>query len=209
MNEELDDTMSEKILKFILFKCPESARKCCTQRGLLPIDYALLHRSPKFCCLLIGAYPYSDSQEDEAVPTLVRRAVLLISQEVNDRVALVVLELLLYKYSCPPVREYSEAMRRMRIDAWSLLHLVARIEIPRAAEICRLVIQALPELVLERDANGLQPLHLACLGGNSPVVKCILEMRPDAIRGATRSGAFPIHYAVYALCNFPEALSKW
>ena len=64
MNEELDNTMKEKILTFILFKCPESARKCCTQRGLLPIDYALLHRSPKFCCLLIGAYPYSDSQED-------------------------------------------------------------------------------------------------------------------------------------------------
>ena len=76
---------------------------------------------------------------------------------------------------------------------------------PRAAEICRLVIQALPELVLERDANSLQPLHLACLGGNSPVVKCILEMRPDAIRGTTRSGAFPIHFAVDALRNSPEA----
>jgi len=199
MNKELDDTMSEKILKFILFKCPESARKRCTQRGHLPIEYALLHRSPKFCCLLIEAYPYSDSQEDESVPTLVRRTVriLLFSQEVDDRVALVVLELLLYKYP--------EAMRRMRIVTWSLLHLVTRIEIPRAAEICRLVIQALPELVFEHDENGLQPLHLACLGGNSPVVKCILEMRPNAIRGATRSGAFPIHYAVYALCNFPEA----
>eukprot|EP00984_Skeletonema_dohrnii_P029907 scaffold20876_cov71-Skeletonema_dohrnii-CCMP3373.AAC.1 len=199
-NEELDDTMSKKILKFILDTCPESARKRCTQRGLLPIEYAFVdHRSPKFCCLLIEAYPYSDRQEDEAVPTLVRRTVrsLLMSQEVNDRVALAVLELLLHKYS--------EAMRSMRIGAWSLLHLVARMEIPRAAKICRLVIHALPELVLEHDANGLQPLHLACLGGNSPVVKCILEILPDAIRGVTRSGLFPIHFAVDALCDFPEA----
>jgi ankyrin repeat protein len=120
-----------------------------------------------------------------------------MSQEVDDRVALVVLELLLHKYS--------EAMRSMRIGDWSLLHLAARMESPRAAEICRLVIQALPELVLERDANGLQPLHLACLGGNSPVVKCILEILPDAIRVVTLGGAFPIHYAVDALYNFPEA----
>jgi len=179
--------MSEKILKFILFKCPESARKRCTQRGLLPIEYALVdHRSPKFCCLLIEAYPYSDRQEDEAVQTLD----LLLKPAVDDRVALTVVELLLHKYP--------EAMRRMRIGAGSLLcravYLVAKMEIPRAAEICRLVIQALPELVLERDANGLQPLHLTCGGGNSPVVKYIREMRPNAIRGASRSGAFPIHH---------------
>eukprot|EP00984_Skeletonema_dohrnii_P023531 scaffold12613_cov110-Skeletonema_dohrnii-CCMP3373.AAC.1 len=201
MNEELDNTMSEKILKFILFKCPESARKRCTQWGLLPIDYALFeHRCSKFCCLFIEAYPHPDRHEDEAVPTLVRSTVriLLMSQKVNDRVALVVLELLLYKYP--------EAMRIMRIDARSLLCRAVYTEIPRAAEICRLVIQALPELVLEHDENGLQPLHLACLGGSSPVVKCILEMRPDAIRGTTRSGAFPIHHVVSILLDSsPEA----
>eukprot|EP00985_Skeletonema_marinoi_P004520 scaffold1962_cov88-Skeletonema_marinoi.AAC.1 len=74
-------------------------------------------------------------------------------------------------------------VRDVRMNGWSVLHYAASKHLPRAVQVCRSIIRAFPELVLELDESDYQPLHIACLHGNLPVVKCILDMHPDAIRG--------------------------
>jgi ankyrin repeat protein len=195
-NDELDEAISMGILTLLLEKCPESVQ-CCTHEGILPILLACGFCSPGFCCVLIEAFP-------ESARHVFRGDMLLFlisfSSEVDDSVALAVLKLLLEKRP--------EIVRRVRKEGLSLLHYAATDEIPRALEICRLLIKALPELVLEHDdEDGFLPLHFACAGGSLPVVKYILDMCPDAIRGVSRGiiGAFPIHAAVGALRRYPEA----
>jgi len=127
---------------------------------------------------------------------------ILFSFSVDDSVALAVLELSLDKYP--------EMVRRVRMRDKSPLHWAAGDKIQRVTVICRLLIQASPELVFEHNEGGTQPsvraqpLHAACAHGNLPVVKCILDMCPDAIRGVSSFGAFPIHFAVSSLCQDPE-----
>eukprot|EP00985_Skeletonema_marinoi_P006344 scaffold2742_cov140-Skeletonema_marinoi.AAC.4 len=58
LNKRLDENMAEEILMLILDTCPESA-KWCMHDGFLPILIKCEYRSPKFCCLLIKAYPDS------------------------------------------------------------------------------------------------------------------------------------------------------
>ena len=91
-------------------------------------------------------------------------------------------------------------LRGARRNGMSLLHYAASNHLPRAVEVCRLLIQAVRGLVLELDDSmddfHLQPLHLACFRGNLPVVECILDMHPDAIRGESSGGHSPIHFAV-------------
>jgi len=191
-NDELDDAISVEILTWLLEKCPESAQ-CCTHDGDLPIIFACESCSTQFCCLLIEACPDSIEHEVQGMPVLFH---ILFSLSVDDSVALAVLKLSLDKYP--------EMVRRVRMRGKSLLQWAACNRIARATEICRLLIQASPELVLEHNEGGRQLLHAACLSGNLPVVKCILDMCSDAIRGASSGGAFPIHYAVSCLRNDPE-----
>jgi ankyrin repeat protein len=194
-NDKLDDANSVEILTLLLEKWPESAQ-CCTHAGLLPIHLACHRRSPKFCCLLTEAYPDSMQHERNGVGVQVLFHILSDSV-VDDSVAFAVLKLLLDKYP--------EMVRRVRMRGVSLLHWAAWSKIPRATEIFRLLIQASPELVLEDNEGGSLPLHTACARGNFPVVKCILDMCPDAIRGASSGGAFSIHFAVSSLRRYPEA----
>ena len=94
----------------------------------------------------------------------------------------------------------------------SVLQLAAEANIPRSVELCRLLIDELPELVfvLANPATGrgyvsnllVMPLHYACVYGYLPIVKCILDMCPSAIYGVSSNGSFPIHYAVNALSHF-------
>ena len=116
---------------------------------------------------------------------------IVSSEEVDDCVALAMLKILLEKI--PGV------LRRVRARSYNILHQVALLKTSRAVEISRLVIQALPELVLEHGGSGNQPLHLACALGNLNVVKCILDACPGAIRSADGNGTFPIHFAINAL----------
>eukprot|EP00985_Skeletonema_marinoi_P018394 scaffold10263_cov143-Skeletonema_marinoi.AAC.1 len=103
----------------------------------------------------------------------------------------------------------SYMLRGARRNGMSLLHYAASNHLPRAVEVCRLLIHAFRGLVLELDDSTddfqLQPLHNACSRGNLPVMKCILDMYPDAIRGESSNGAFPIHFAVSALVTNPDA----
>eukprot|EP00984_Skeletonema_dohrnii_P019258 scaffold9171_cov135-Skeletonema_dohrnii-CCMP3373.AAC.3 len=107
------------------------------------------------------------------------------------------------------LEKYPDMLRDFRWNGQSVLHDAASNHLPRAVEVCRLFIQAFRGLVLELDESTddfqLQPLHVACASGNLPVVKCILELRPDAIRGESSDGSFPIHFALCALRKTPLA----
>jgi len=96
-------------------------------------------------------------------------------------------------------------IRDVRFNSRSALHEAASNDLPRAVEMCRLLAQACPGLVLELAESGLQPLHTACHRGNLPVMKFILDMHPGAIRGESSNGDFPIHYAIGALTGNPQA----
>lgn len=152
-NKELDDKSSVEILTLILDKCPECAQRY-THKGYLPIHAACVYRSPKFCCLLVEAYPDSMLHQGsilhqvEGIQELDR---VLFSPSVDDSVALAVLKLLLDKYP--------EDVRRLRINDCPFLHRAASVNISRAAEICRLLIRAFPELLFEHDENGYQALQ--------------------------------------------------
>eukprot|EP00984_Skeletonema_dohrnii_P027389 scaffold16924_cov90-Skeletonema_dohrnii-CCMP3373.AAC.1 len=126
---------------------------------------------------------------------------VLFSCQVDDSVALAALKMLL--------EDHPRMVRDVKWNGMSVLHDAALKHLPRAVQVCRLLIRAFPELVLELDESTndvqLQPLHIACLHGNLPVVKCILELRPDAIRGESSDGSFPIHYAICALRETPLA----
>jgi len=190
------------VVKCILHLCPDAIRGTSVHDTFFPINVACQRCSPEFCCLLIEAYPDSLEHEVLGVPVLFH---ILISSKVDDSVALAVLELSLDKYP--------EIVRRVRSNAMSPLQLAASGGVPRAraAEICSLLIGALPELVLEHDEDGFQPLHKACASGNLPVVKCILHLCPDAIRGTSvHDTLFPIHSVVGCLmfCPEPEAAVK-
>ena len=76
---------------------------------------------------------------------------VLFSPSVDDSVALAVLKLLFDKYP--------EDVRRLRINDCPFLHRAASVNISRAAEICRLLIRAFPELLFEHDENGYQALQ--------------------------------------------------
>eukprot|EP00984_Skeletonema_dohrnii_P024819 scaffold13966_cov110-Skeletonema_dohrnii-CCMP3373.AAC.4 len=192
-NITLDETAAVESLTLLLESCPESAQ-CSTHNGFLPIRFACEYRSPDFCCELIRAYPESSRHEVNGKPFLHH---VLFTSSVDDSVALAVLKMLL--------KNHPRMVRDFRWNGKPLLHYAACDEHPRAVQICRLIIQAFPELVLELDESiddfQLQPLHIACKFGNLPVVECILELRPDAIRGASSNGSFPIHFAICALTD--------
>ncbi|KAK1743013.1 ankyrin repeat domain-containing protein [Skeletonema marinoi] len=183
-NRRVDETAAVESLALLLETCPESAQ-CCTHHGFLPIHYAVRRRSPDFCCMLIQKFPESIQHEVEGVPELY---FVMFSSYVKDSVALAVLKMLL--------EDHPRMVRYVRWDGQSLLQYAASKHLPRAVEVCRLLIRAFPELVLELDESDSQPLHIACLYGNLPVVKCILELRPDAISGESSIGSYPIHVAV-------------
>eukprot|EP00985_Skeletonema_marinoi_P007214 scaffold3154_cov90-Skeletonema_marinoi.AAC.2 len=197
-NEALDETVAVEILTLILDECPESA-KCCHD-GFLPIHYAYWDQyshSPDFCCMLIRAYPKSIQHEVEGEPMLFE---VLFSCQVDDRVAFAVLKMLL--------EDHPRMVRDVRRsdNGMSILHGVAYNDLPRAAQVCRLIIQAFPELVLLGDstAQQLQPLHIACNYGSLPVVECILDMYLPAIHGQSSDGKFPIHHAVFESFSDPQ-----
>eukprot|EP00984_Skeletonema_dohrnii_P005453 scaffold1916_cov85-Skeletonema_dohrnii-CCMP3373.AAC.1 len=196
-NKALDETVAVEIVTFFLETCPESA-KCCNHDGVLPIHFAARHRSPGFCCKLIQKFPESSRHEVNGEPFLYH---VLFFSDIDDSVALAVLKMLL--------KDHPRMVRNVRWDGMSLLHCAASNHLPRAVEVCRLLIHAFRGLVLELDESTddfqLQPLHNACLHGNLPVVKCILDMYPDAIHGESSNGQFPIHFAVCALMRTPKA----
>eukprot|EP00984_Skeletonema_dohrnii_P031859 scaffold24916_cov75-Skeletonema_dohrnii-CCMP3373.AAC.2 len=152
--------------------------------------FACKYRSPEFCWKLIQAYPESESIQHEANAEPLLRF-LLVSSGVNGSVALAVLKMLL--------ENYPRMIRGFRRNGQTLLHYAAGGELPRTVEVCRLLIQSFRGLVLELGECGLQPLHIACYRGNLPVVECILDMHPDAIRGESSIGSFPIHFAINVL----------
>eukprot|EP00984_Skeletonema_dohrnii_P000227 scaffold70_cov124-Skeletonema_dohrnii-CCMP3373.AAC.8 len=195
-NRAVDETVAEEILTFFLETCPESAQ-CSTHDGDLPISFASTYRSPNFCCMLIQKFP--ESIQHEVGGVLVVDCVLF-SLPVNDSVALAVLKMLL--------DDHPRMVRDVRMNGSSVLHFAASNHLTRAVEVCRLLIRAFPELVLELDESGFQPLHIACLHGNLPVVKCILDMHPDAIRGESSDGRFPIYNAIGALREIPLTAVK-
>eukprot|EP00985_Skeletonema_marinoi_P015398 scaffold7949_cov72-Skeletonema_marinoi.AAC.2 len=186
-NKALNETVAVEISKLLLEMCPESAQ-CGTHDGFLPIRFAFVVRSPEFCGVLIQKFPESMQHEVRGVSELHN---VLFSSDVKDSVSLAVLKMLLENH--PRMARYA------RRNGWTPLHYAASNHLPRAVKVCRLLIRAFPELVLELDESGLQPLHTACLYGNLPVVKCILDMHPDAIRGESSGGNFPIHFAVHPL----------
>ena len=198
LNRKLDQIEAVKILRLFMEKCPECAQ--CRMGGVLPIEVAVRKRSPEFCCVLADAFPESMfcSLEVAREPLLVS---VLQSPDMDDRIAFALLKMLL--------KNHLEMIRRFRWNACSVLHhLVARTNIPRSVELCRLLIVALPELVFDlaemRTGAQFMPIHIACCHWNLPIVKCILDMCPDAIYGAFIIGTFrtfPIHIAVHALCD--------
>eukprot|EP00984_Skeletonema_dohrnii_P023291 scaffold12357_cov91-Skeletonema_dohrnii-CCMP3373.AAC.10 len=192
-NEALGETVAVEIVTLLLEMCPESA-ECCTNNGYLPIHFAVRNRSPDFCCKLIQKFSESIRHEVRGVSELRH---VLFSSDVDDSVAFAVLKMLL--------KDHPRMVRYERWNGMSLLHYAACDELPRAAQVCRLLIQALSGLELELDESGLQPLHIACHRGNLPVVKCILELRPTAISGESSNSQFPIHLAICALTENPQA----
>eukprot|EP00985_Skeletonema_marinoi_P020871 scaffold12496_cov87-Skeletonema_marinoi.AAC.1 len=191
-NRAVDETVAEEILTLFLETCPESAQ-CCTHDGNLPIHFACRLRSPEFCCMLIQKFPESIQHEALGDPLLYY---VLFTSSVDDSVALAVFKMLLEKHS--------DMILDVRWNGHSLLQYAASNHLPRNVEVCRLLIQAFRGLVLELDESGYQPLHVACLYGNLPLVKCILGMHPDAIRGESSNGRFPIHVAIGALTGNPQ-----
>jgi len=154
-NNELDErvSISMDMLTLLLEMCPESAQ-CCTHDGHLPISYACEYRSPKFCCLLIDAYPDTIQHEVGGEPELFR---ILFSKRVGDRVALAVLKQLIDKNP--------DIDLCVRLIGMAFFHQAARENISRAAEIRSFLNQAWPELVVkflsvfEHDENevGYKP----------------------------------------------------
>ena len=71
INKNLDEEVALKILKLLVKSCPDSVRHT-TRRGNLPIFLAVGHlKSPKFCRILIDAYPGSERMAhngDGAIP---------------------------------------------------------------------------------------------------------------------------------------------
>eukprot|EP00984_Skeletonema_dohrnii_P023212 scaffold12285_cov109-Skeletonema_dohrnii-CCMP3373.AAC.2 len=186
-NEERDDNVAVEIVMLLLDTCPNLIKANPDSmlhqvEGIPGLCHALF--SPR-----VGLAVLKLLLDPDKCPEVVRRLRI-------KGVASAVLKLLLDK--CP------EDVRRLRIKGWPILHKAASATIPRAAEICRLLVQVLPELVLEYHKDG-QPLHIACFNGNLPVMKCILEMCPDAIHGVSGHGFFPIDYAIVALTKYPNA----
>ena len=187
---DLDESVAVEVLKVFLEKCPACAQ--CSAIGSLPIIMAIGLRSPEFCCILMNAFPGSIHHEvTEGVSVL---EYFLCSSSVDDISAFALLKTL--------VENHPDKIRRFRWNGLSPLHLVTRFNIPRSVELYRFLDQAFPEL---GDDEGSKPLHTACKFANLPVVKCILEMDPNAIY-ETSDDCFPIHYVVaMALRMRPEA----
>ena len=59
-NEKVNEATALEILKLLIERCPEAVRHANNDRGRLPIHKASWGRSPKFCRLLIKAYPGSE-----------------------------------------------------------------------------------------------------------------------------------------------------
>ena len=194
-NNELNDSAAVEILDLLLERCPELAKQSCTV-GCLPIWYAIRWQSPDFCCKLMAVFPEGIHHEANENGSMLLD--VLDSPRVDDTVAQAVLEML--------VGNHQDLIRRFCWKGNSPLHKVAMAKISRSAELCGLLLRALPELVDTftlpdegHDIAFMKPLHYACLRGNLPVVKCIVNMFPNAIFGQTSRGHFPIHFAVAAL----------
>ncbi len=196
MNAELNEGVAVEILDLLLERYPELAKQSCTD-GYLPISCAIRCQSPGFCCKLVAAFP---GAIDESRSVLLD---VLDSPTVENTVAQAVLGMLLGKYP--------DSIRRFRWKGESPLHIVARKKISRSAELCGFLLRALPELVdtftlPDEGHDALKPLHYACQWGNLPVVKCIVDMFPNAIFGQTSpTGMFPIHCAVGVLGTYLES----
>eukprot|EP00985_Skeletonema_marinoi_P012281 scaffold5897_cov149-Skeletonema_marinoi.AAC.1 len=133
-NEALDETVAVEILTLFVETCPESAQ-CSNHDGFLPIHFAVVVRSPEFCGVLIQKFPESMQHEVRGVSELHN---VLFSSDVKDSVSLAVLKMLL--------ENHPRMVRDARRNGWTLLHDAVCNDHPRAVQVCRLIIQALPEL---------------------------------------------------------------
>jgi len=66
----------------------------------------------------------------------------------------------------------------------------------RSLDVVRLLVEAWPDSVREKDGEGFFPLHRACDGGcMDDVIHLLIESWPQAVQIVTNEGGFPLHYA--------------
>jgi len=121
LNSALDEDEAVKILSLLIERCPESLR--CRAMGLLPIHVAIRKCSPKFCLLLVDAFPDSvitrhEHGEGEVLPVL--SDVIWHSLVDDSAVAFALLKLKML------VEKYPDMIRRFRDNSLGPpLHIVA------------------------------------------------------------------------------------
>ena len=182
-NDELGDDKSEQIFHFLLQKSYELSRERNFE-GYLPLHCAASHKSPRFCQLLIDAYPESIKMQDEegCLP-------FHIACRYGERV-----DTVKYLYEL-----YPESLHMSDDDRYLPLHNAARNRGTQTDEIIRYLLNIDPAGAsrVNDDNLLLYPLHVACneYGIKLSTVKLLFNEYPEAVFKMTGSGKFPIEMA--------------
>jgi len=180
-NRKLDDDKSEQIFHYLLQKNYEAVRET-NHDEYLPLHYAAGHKSPRFCKLLIDAYPESIKMEaDECLP-------FYIACRFGQRV-----DTVRYLYEL-----YPESLFIVNNDDNYLpFHAAARNRGTQTDEIIKYLL-TLDPAGASRTADGrCYPLHVACrqYGVQLSTLKLLYNEYPEAVFEEDRNGNTPLEIA--------------
>ena len=180
-NDELDDDKSEQIFHYLLQKNYEALRET-NHDDYLPLHCAASNKSPRFCQLLIDAYPESlKITTDGYTP-------LFLACGSGQRV-----DTVRYLYELYPESLF---IRSDDDDNYLPLHAAARNWGTKTEEIIKYLLEQDPEGA-SRRADDFYPLHAACnhYGMRISTVKLLYNEYPEAAFEEDINGNTPLDLA--------------
>jgi len=198
-----NERVTEGMIRYLLEYFPAAAsatyndgwatrnRQCSGHLGYLPLHSICGNKSVtlNIVQLLIKAAPDSVRQKEKFGLMPVHK--ICDNRDVDETTAIEILKLLIEKYP--------EAVQHIGgIGNHLPIHLAS---IQRSPEFCRVLIEASPESERMTAANGMLPLHFACMVNTVATVEYLYQLYPDAINHASRSRdrAYPIDAAMQGL----------
>lgn len=185
-NKSVEDTAALDILNVLLKMNPQSVA-VTNNDGELPIHWAVGSKSPKFCKVLIDAYPESVRIEGSGGMLLIHNA-CCGGRRVDTVKCL--LEL------------YPESVNVQDTDGFLPIHRAAQSMAGEdKAEIISFLLSKYPDGVEKATAGGGSlPLHLACESFNArdinlKTVQLLFDAYPEAIFKSDRDGKGPLDLA--------------
>ena len=194
-----NEQITEGIIQYLLKYFPEAVNEA-DDNGLLPLHYACKNKNVSLGIiqLLIDAAPDSVRRED--ISGNLPLHLLCTNEQLDETVALEILQLLLEKYP-GSIRHAGHDVSIRHENNGGFLPIHAAIMSLKSSEFCRVLIDSYPGSERIAGPMGMLPFHYACMHNTVDIVKKLYDLYPNAIDRAAPAGLYPIHHAIRSVVN--------